>query len=52
MKDKAKGTQVKQADRVERLCKQLPVLFPQRSTIQKKSMQMKLELTELSNVII
>ena len=52
IQDKTKETQAKCAERVERLHEQLHVLFPQRSTIQTKSMQKKQELTELSNVII
>ena len=50
MQDKAKGTHAKYAKRVQRLHKQLPALFPQRSTMQTKSMQRTHELTELSNV--
>ena len=52
IQDKAKRTQAKHAEWVERSCKQLPVLFLQRIAMQKKSMQMKYELIELSNVII
>ena len=52
MQDRSKGMQAKCGERVKMLCKQLPALFPQRITIQIKSMQRKYELKELSNVII
>ena len=41
MQYKVNGKQDKHAERVERLCKKLPVLFSQRSAMQTKSMQSK-----------
>ena len=52
MQDKAKGTLAKHVERVERLCKLLPVLLPQIIATETKPMKSKYELTELSNVII
>ena len=52
MQDTAKGMQARRTKLIERSHKQLPVLFPQRSATQTKSMQRKHELMELSNLII
>ena len=52
MKEKSKGVQAKHTERVKSLYEKLSALFPQRSTMQKKSMQRKHKLKELSNAII